>query len=78
MGKVWPALIEIARQRAELAKQREGNSVAHCESCATFSDQREFHHGPLLCPACGMASAGAVSPAVIVSQNLSGPRGTAA
>ncbi|MDX1534231.1 MAG: CBS domain-containing protein [Thermoplasmata archaeon] len=51
--KVWPALIEITRQRAELAKQGEGNGVGYCESCATFSDQLSLHHGQLLCPACG-------------------------
>ncbi len=51
--RVWPALIEITRQRAEMAKQGEGNGVGYCESCATFSDQLGLNHGQLLCPACG-------------------------
>ena len=51
--RVWPALIEITRQRAEMAKQGEGTGVGYCESCATFSDQLGLSHGQLLCPACG-------------------------
>ncbi len=53
--KGWPALIEITRQRAEVAKQGEGNGVGYCESCATLSDRLGVHHGQLLCPACGVA-----------------------
>ncbi len=53
--KVWPALIEITRQRAELAKGGEENGVGYCESCATFSDRLGLQHGQMLCPVCSEA-----------------------
>ncbi len=43
--KVGPALIEITRQRAELAKRGDGNGVCYSESCAMFSDQLGVHQG---------------------------------
>lgn len=50
--KVWPALIEITRERAAISAPREGVGVGYCEGCSTFSDQLSLYNGQLLCPDC--------------------------
>ncbi len=50
--KVWPALIEITRERAAISAPREGVGVGYCEVCSTFSDQLSLYNGQLLCPDC--------------------------
>ncbi len=50
--KVWPALIEISRQRAEMSTPAQGAGVGYCEVCSMFSDQLSLHNGQLSCPEC--------------------------
>jgi CBS domain-containing protein len=50
--KVWPALIEITRQRAEMSASAAGSGVGYCEACSMFSDQLVLHNGQLVCPEC--------------------------
>lgn len=50
--KVWPALIEIVRERAAIATPVEGAGVGYCEGCSMFSDRLTLHDGQLLCPDC--------------------------
>ncbi len=50
--KVWPALIEITRERAEMATPAEGVGVGYCETCSTFSESLNLHNGQLVCPEC--------------------------
>ncbi len=50
--RVWPALIEITRQRAEMMVSAEGAGVGYCEACSMFSDRLSLHNGLLTCPEC--------------------------
>ncbi len=50
--KVWPALIEITRERAAITAPAEGVGVGYCEGCSTFSEHLSLHNGQLLCPSC--------------------------
>lgn len=50
--RVWPAMLEITRQRAEISRPAEGVGVGYCESCGMFSDRLTLHDGQLVCPEC--------------------------
>lgn len=50
--RVWPALIEITRERAAMAPSLAVGVLGYCESCATYSDRLNSHNGQLLCPEC--------------------------
>ncbi len=50
--KVWPALIEITRERAAIAAPAEGVGVGYCENCSMFSEELALDNGQLLCPDC--------------------------
>ncbi|MFQ5839040.1 MAG: cyclic nucleotide-binding/CBS domain-containing protein [Thermoplasmata archaeon] len=50
--KVWPALIEITRDRAEMSAPAGESGVGYCETCSMFSDRLSLHNGQLLCPEC--------------------------
>ncbi len=50
--RVWPALVEIARQRAEISTRAEGAGVGYCEVCSMYSDRLTLHNGQLACPEC--------------------------
>lgn len=50
--KVWPALIDITRDRASMAPPATGAVLGYCESCSTYSDRLAVHNGQLLCPDC--------------------------
>lgn len=50
--RVWPALMEITRQRAEMTPTAAGTAIGYCESCRMFSDRLTLHDGQLVCPEC--------------------------
>lgn len=51
--RIWPAMIEVARQRAEMAPAATaGTAIGYCESCRMFSDRLTLHNGQLVCPEC--------------------------
>ncbi len=50
--RVWPAMMEIARQRAEMTPSAPGTAIGYCESCRMFSDRLTLHNGQLVCPEC--------------------------
>ncbi len=51
--RIWPALIEVTRERARIASQPNGEEVeGYCEKCSLFAEDLVEVDGQLLCGGC--------------------------
>ncbi len=51
--KIWPALIEVTRERARMASSPQGEEVeGYCEKCSMFAEDLMPVDGQLLCADC--------------------------